>query len=268
MDDAAPEPNAPATPPAAGDAGGAGRPPAPPAGRRVVLVTGASRGIGHAIAAAFVAAGDAVAGTYRSGSVADLPDGVLAVECDITSSESVDAAFTRVEAELGPVEVVVANAGANRDALVLRTADDDFVAALDTNLAGAYRVVRRATKGMIRLRRGRVVLLSSVVAMTGSTGQTAYGAAKAGLLGLARSLAREMGPRSITANVVAPGFVDTAMTAELEPDVRADYLARIPLGRFATPADVAATVTFLASDAGAYISGAFVPVDGGLGMGH
>lgn len=250
MDDAATEPASPSAPP------------------RVVLVTGASRGIGHAVAAAFAAAGDSVAGTYRSGSAADVPDGVLAVECDITSTASVDAAFSRIEAELGPVEVVVANAGANRDALVLRASDDDFAAALDTNLVGAYRVVRRATKGMVRLRRGRVVLLSSVVAMTGSAGQTAYGAAKAGLLGLARSLAREVGPRGITANVVAPGFVDGGMTTDLAPSVRDGYLQRIPLARFASPDDVAGVVLFLASDAGAYVTGALVPVDGGLGMGH
>ncbi len=265
VDDAAPEPDTRATPPT--PPAGPGRTAASSA-RRVVLVTGASRGIGHAIAAAFVASGDAVAGTYRSGAAADVPAGVLAVECDITSTESVDAAFSRVEAELGPVEVLVANAGANRDALVLRTRDDDFASSVDVNLTGAYRVVRRATKGMVRLRRGRVVLMSSVVAMTGSAGQTAYGSAKAGLVGLARSLAREVGPRGITANVVAPGFVDVGMTTTLEASVRDGYLERIPLGRFASPQDVAGVVTFLASDAGAYVTGALVPVDGGLGMGH
>lgn len=235
---------------------------------RTVLVTGASKGIGHAIAAAFAAAGDRVAGTYRSGSPDDLPAGVLAVECDVTSTASVEAAFTRVEVELGPVQVLVANAGLTRDALVMRSSDDDFCDLLDVNLTGAYRVVRRATKNMVRARGGSVVLLSSVVGMTGSAGQTGYAAAKSGLVGLARSLARELGPRGITANVVAPGFVETDMTASLEEDVQQGYRARVPLGRFASPAEVAGVVTFLASPAAAYVTGALVPVDGGLGMGH
>lgn len=235
---------------------------------RTVLVTGASKGIGHAIAAAFAAAGEEVAGTYRSGSPDDVPAGVLAVECDVTSTASVEAAFARVEAELGPVQVLVANAGLTRDALVMRSSDDDFSDLLDVNLTGAYRVVRRATKNMVRARGGRIVLLSSVVGMTGSAGQTGYAAAKSGLVGLARSLARELGPRGITANVVAPGFVETDMTASLEEGVQQGYRARVPLGRFASPAEVAGVVTFLASPAAAYVTGALVPVDGGLGMGH
>ena len=235
---------------------------------RTVLVTGASRGIGAAVAAAFVAAGDRVAGTYRSGSPSDVPAGALAVGCDVTSTASVEAAFARVEAELGPVGVVVANAGAARDALVLRASDEDFATMLDVNLTGAYRVVRRAARAMVRARTGRVVLVSSVVGTTGSAGQTGYAAAKSGMVGLARSLARELGPRGITANVVAPGFVETDMTAALAEATRDDYRSRVPLGRFATVEDVAAVVRFLASEEAAYVTGALVPVDGGLGMGH
>ena len=233
-----------------------------------MLVTGGSRGIGHAIAAALLADGDRVAATYRSGSPDDVPAGALAVPCDVASTESVDAALTRAEAEHGPVEVVVANAGVTRDQLVLRMTDDDFAAVLDTNLTGAFRVVRRATKGMLRLRRGRVVLISSVVGLTGSAGQVGYGASKAGLVGLARSLAREVGPRGITANVVAPGFVETDMTAALPEQTQEGYRERVPLGRFGTAAEVAAVVRFLASEEAAYVTGAVVPVDGGLGMGH
>ncbi len=239
-----------------------------PRGGRSVLVTGGSRGIGRAIAAAFVAGGDRVAATYRSGSPDDVPAGALAVPCDVASTASVDAALARAEAEHGPVEVLVANAGVSRDQLVLRMTDDDFAAVLDTNLTGAFRVVRRAAKGMLRLRRGRVVLISSVVGMTGSAGQVGYGASKAGLVGLARSLAREVGPRGITANVVAPGFVETDMTASLPEATREGYRERVPLGRFGTAEEVAAVVRFLASDEAGYVTGAVVPVDGGLGMGH
>ena len=235
---------------------------------RTVLVTGASRGIGAAVAASFVAAGDRVVGTYRTGSPDDVPDGALAVECDVTSTASVEAAFARAEAEVGPVGVVVANAGLTRDALVLRASDEDFAGMLDVNLTGAYRVVRRAAKAMVRARAGRVVLISSVVGMTGSAGQTGYAAAKSGMVGLARSLARELGPRGITANVVAPGYVETEMTAVLEQAVREGYRARVPLGRFASVEDVASVVRFLASEEAAYVTGALVPVDGGLGMGH
>ncbi|MHB1062998.1 MAG: 3-oxoacyl-ACP reductase FabG [Georgenia sp.] len=234
-------------------------------GARSVLVTGANRGIGRAIAERFVAAGDKVATMYRSG---DLPDGVLGVVGDVRDTASVDAAFTAVEAEHGPVEVVVANAGVTRDQLLMRMSDEDFDTVIDTNLAGAFRVARRASKGMIRLRRGRIVLISSVVALYGGPGQVNYSASKAGLVGMARSITRELGGRGITANVVAPGFIDTAMTQALPEKQQEAYRAAIPAGRFGTVDDVAAAVHFLASPAAAYISGAVVPVDGGLGMGH
>jgi 3-oxoacyl-[acyl-carrier protein] reductase len=235
---------------------------------RSVLVTGGDRGIGRAIAAAMVADGDRVAATYRTGSPDDVPAGSLAVHADVTDTASVDAAFTRAEAEHGPVEVLVANAGMTRDQLVLRMSDDDFAAVLDTNLTGAFRCVRRATKGMVRLRRGRVVLISSVVGLYGSPGQTGYAASKAGLVGLARSLTRELGGRGITANVVAPGFIETAMTAALPEETQQGYRGTIPAGRFGSPEEVAAVVRFLAGPDAGYISGAVVPVDGGLGMGH
>jgi 3-oxoacyl-[acyl-carrier protein] reductase len=237
---------------------------------RVVLVTGGNRGIGLAIAQAFVAEGDQVAITARSGELpAELAGtDVLVVRADVTDSASIDAAFDRVEAELGPVEVVVANAGITRDGLILRMSDDDIYAVLDTNLVGALRVARRAAKGMVRLRRGRLVFVSSVVGLLGSAGQVNYAASKAGLVGVARSLARELGSRGITANVVTPGFVDTDMTAVLSEERRAEITGAVPLGRYASPAEVAGTVVFLASDAAAYITGAVIPVDGGLGMGH
>ena len=237
---------------------------------RVVLVTGGNRGIGLAIAQAFVAEGDQVAITARSGELpAELAGtDVLVVKADVTDSVSIDAAFDRIEAELGPVEIVVANAGITRDGLILRMSDDDIAAVLDTNLVGAIRVARRAAKGMVRLRRGRLVFVSSVVGLLGSAGQVNYAASKAGLVGVARSLARELGSRGITANVVTPGFVDTDMTAVLSEERRAEITAAVPLGRYASPAEVAGTVVFLASDAAAYITGAVIPVDGGLGMGH
>jgi len=237
---------------------------------RVVLVTGGNRGIGLAIAQAFLAQGDRVAITARSGELPAELDGtdVLVVKADVTDSASIDAAFDRIEAELGPVEVVVANAGITRDGLILRMTDDDIDAVLDTNLVGAMRVARRAAKGMVRLRRGRLVFVSSVVGLLGSAGQVNYAASKAGLVGVARSLARELGSRGITANVVTPGFVDTDMTAVLSEERRAEITGAVPLGRYASPAEVAGTVVFLASDAAAYITGAVIPVDGGLGMGH
>ena len=232
---------------------------------RSVLVTGGNRGIGLAIARALAADGDSVAVTYRSG---EPPEGLLGVRADVTDSASVDAAFGEVEAAQGPVEVLVANAGVTRDQLLLRMSDDDFGAVLDTNLTGAFRCVRRASKGMIRLRRGRIVLISSVVGLYGSPGQVNYAASKAGLVGIARSVTRELGGRGITANVVAPGFIETDMTASLPEDTKAAYVKAIPAGRFAHADEVAAAVRFLASDAAAYISGAVLPVDGGLGMGH
>ena len=232
---------------------------------RSVLVTGANRGIGRAIAQRFLASGDRVATIVRSGGA---PDGVLEVRGDVRDTASVDAAFTEVEAAHGPVEVLVANAGVTRDGLLMRMTDEDFAEVLDVNLAGAFRVVRRASTGMIRSRRGRIVLISSVVGMYGSPGQVNYASSKAGLVGMARSITRELGGRGITANVVAPGFIDTDMTQALPDDRQQAYLASIPVGRFGQADEVAAAVHFLASDDAAYVSGAVLPVDGGLGMGH
>ncbi|TQJ50905.1 beta-ketoacyl-ACP reductase [Phycicoccus sp. SLBN-51] len=233
---------------------------------RNVLVTGGNRGIGLCIARAFADAGDSVVITHRSG---EPPEGLRGVTCDVTDTASVDAAFTAAEELLGgPVEVLVANAGVTKDQLLMRMSDEEFDTVIDTNLAGAFRCARRASKGMIRLRRGRIVLISSVVGLYGSPGQTNYAASKSALVGLARSITRELGGRGITANVVAPGFIETDMTAALPEERRKQYLASIPAGRFATPEEVAAAVRFVASDEAAYISGAVIPVDGGLGMGH
>lgn len=232
---------------------------------RSVLVTGGNRGIGLAIAQAFVDNGDRVAITYRSGEV---PEGMLGVKADVTSEEQVDAAFTAVEEANGPVQVLVANAGITRDTLLMRMSESDFTDVIDTNLTGAFRVIKRASKGMIRLRKGRVVLISSVTGLYGAPGQINYSASKAGLIGIARSLTRELGSRGITANVVAPGFINTDMTAELPEDTRKNYLSTIPARRFAEPTEVANVVKWIASDDAAYISGAVIPVDGGLGMGH
>ena len=233
---------------------------------RTVLVTGGNRGIGLAIARSFADAGDNVAITHRSG---DAPEGLVGVTCDVTDSASVDAAFTQAEELLGgPIEVLVANAGITKDGLLMRMSDEDFDTVIDTNLAGAFRCARRASKGMIRLRRGRIILISSVVGLYGGPGQANYSASKAGLVGLARSITRELGGRGITANVVAPGFIETDMTAVLPDETRKTYQSAIPAGRFATPEEVAAAVRFLASTEAAYSSGAVIPVDGGLGMGH
>ncbi len=233
---------------------------------RNVLVTGGNRGIGLAIARAFADAGDNVVITHRSG---EPPEGLQGVLCEVTDSASVDAAFTAAEEIFGgPVEVLVANAGITRDTLLMRMSDEEFDSVIDTNLAGAFRCARRAATGMIRLRRGRIVFISSVVGLYGGPGQANYAASKAGLVGLARSITRELGGRGITANVVAPGFIETDMTAALPEDTQKSYKAAIPAGRFASTDEVAAVVRFLASGDAAYISGAVIPVDGGLGMGH
>ncbi|NYJ01312.1 3-oxoacyl-[acyl-carrier protein] reductase [Nocardioides thalensis] len=241
------------------------RSPERPASGRSVLITGGNRGIGRAIAEAFIAQGDRVAVTTRAGGA---PDGALELKADVTDRAAIDAAFTAAEEAHGPVEVLVANAGITRDTLLLRMGDDDWDDVLATNLTGTYNVTRRAAKGMLRLKRGRIILISSVVGLLGSPGQVNYAASKAGLVGMARSLARELGPRGITTNVVAPGYVDTDMTAVLTDEQKAGIRDQVPLGRYAHPDEVAGTVTWLASDAAAYVTGAVIPVDGGLGMGH
>ena len=232
---------------------------------RSVLVTGGNRGIGRAIAEAFLAQGDRVAVTTRSGGA---PEGALELKCDITNQADVDAAFAAAEAAHGPVEVLVANAGITADTLVLRMSEEDWSSVIDTNLTGSFRLAKRAAKGMLRLKRGRIIFISSVVGLLGSPGQVNYAASKAGLVGLARSIARELGSRSITANVVAPGFVDTEMTAALTDDQKDAIRTQIPLGRYARPEEVASAVTWLADPASGYVTGAVIPVDGGLGMGH
>jgi 3-oxoacyl-[acyl-carrier protein] reductase len=233
---------------------------------RNVLVTGGNRGIGLAIARGLADAGHQVVITHRSG---EPPEGLRGVTCEVTDTVSVDAAFTAAEELLGgPVEVLVANAGVTRDQLLMRMSDEEYDTVVDTNLGGAFRCARRAVKGMIRLKRGRVIFISSVVGLYGSPGQANYAASKSALVGLARSVSRELGSRNITANVVAPGFIETDMTAALPEDRQKAYLASIPAGRFGQPEEVAAAVRFLASDDAAYITGAVIPVDGGLGMGH
>jgi len=233
---------------------------------RSVLITGGNRGIDLAIAESFLANGDKVAVTYRIET--ELPEGILDVKADVTDEASIDAAFKIVEEAHGPVEVLVANAGITKDTLLLRMSEEDFTSVLDTNLTGAFRVIKRASKGMIRLRKGRVVLISSVSGLYGAPGQINYSASKAGMVGIARSLTRELGSRGITANVVAPGFINTDMTAELPEETQKSYLANVPAGRFAEASEVADVVRWVASDEAAYISGAVIPVDGGLGMGH
>ncbi|MBA2550258.1 MAG: beta-ketoacyl-ACP reductase [Nocardioidaceae bacterium] len=232
---------------------------------RSVLVTGGNRGIGLAIARAFLEAGDQVAVTYRS---AEPPDGLFGVRCDVTAAADVDRAFDEVAAHQGPVEVLVANAGITRDTLLLRMNEDDWDDVIATNLTGSFRVARRAAKQMLRIKRGRIVFISSVVGMLGSAGQVNYASSKAGLVGMARSIARELGSRGITANVVAPGFVETEMTASLPEETKAEYRSAIPLQRYASVEEVAGVVRFLASADAGYVTGAVIPVDGGLGMGH
>jgi 3-oxoacyl-[acyl-carrier protein] reductase len=232
---------------------------------RTVLITGGNRGIGFSIAEEFVAAGHRVAVTARNGAG---PAGSLTVIADVTDGASLDRAFAEVEEKLGPVEVLVANAGITRDTLVMRMSDDDFDDVVNTNLGGSFRVVKRATKGMLKAKFGRIILISSVVGLYGSAGQVNYAASKSALVGMARSLTRELGSRGITANVVAPGFIETDMTAALPEDQQLEYKRNIPAGRFAQPAEVAKVVAWLAGDDAGYISGAVIPVDGGLGMGH
>jgi 3-oxoacyl-[acyl-carrier protein] reductase len=232
---------------------------------RSVLVTGGNRGIGLAVARRLAAGGDRVTVTSRSG---EPVDGLATVTCDVRDTSAVEEAFAKVEADQGPVEVLVANAGITRDQLLALMSEEDFTSVVDTNLTGAYRVARRAVRGMMRLRRGRLIFISSVAGLVGAPGQTNYAASKAGLVGLARSLARELGSRNITANVVAPGWVDTDMTAVLPTERKDAVVASVPLGRVATADEVAGVVAFLAGDDAAYITGAVVPVDGGLGMGH
>jgi 3-oxoacyl-[acyl-carrier protein] reductase len=229
-----------------------------------VLVTGGNRGIGLAIAKAFAEAGDQVAVTHRGSGA---PDGLFGVRCDVTDEQSVDEAFRTVEAELGKVEVLVSNAGITDDTLLIRMSEQSFTSVLDANLTGAFRVAKRATSGMLRAKRGRLIFISSVVSLAGAAGQANYAASKAGLIGLARSLARELGGRNITANVIAPGFIETDMTAAMTEERRAEVLAGIPAKRYGTVDEVARVVQFVASDAAGYLNGVLLPVDGGLAMG-
>ena len=236
-----------------------------PQNSRTVLVTGGNRGIGRAIAEEFVSLGYRVAVTVRSG---EGPTGTLTVKADVTDPASLDSAFAEVAEKLGPVEILVANAGITKDMLLMRMTDEDFESVIDTNLNGVFRVVKRASSGMIKARFGRVILIGSVVGLLGSAGQVNYSATKSALVGMARSITRELGARNITANVVAPGFIDTDMTAALPEAQQDEYKKKIPAGRFAQPSEVAKVVTWLASEDASYISGAVIPVDGGLGMGH
>ncbi|HZC73994.1 MAG TPA: 3-oxoacyl-ACP reductase FabG [Jatrophihabitans sp.] len=231
---------------------------------RTVLVTGGNRGIGLAIARAFAAEGDRVAITHRGSGT---PDGLFGVQCDVTDTDQVDAAFSEIEAELGPVQVLVANAGMADDTLLMRMSEESFERVVDANLTGAYRVAKRATSGMLRARSGRMIFVSSVVAFVGAPGQANYAASKAGLVGLARAIARELGSRSITANVIAPGFIDTDMTAAMTDARRAEVLAGVPLQRYGTVDEIAGAAVYLASEAAAYVTGAVLAVDGGIGMG-
>ena len=234
-------------------------------GSEMCIRDSGNRGIGRAIAEAFIAQGDKVAVTTRNGGA---PEGALDVRCDITDPEAVEAAFVQVEEAHGPVEVLVANAGITADTLLLRMSDDDWSSVIDTNLTGSYRLAKRASKGMLRLKRGRIVFVSSVVGLLGSAGQVNYAASKSGLVGMARSIARELGSRSITANVVAPGFIETDMTGVLSDEQKAAIKAQVPLSRFGSVDDIAQTVLWLTGPGAAYVTGAVIPVDGGLGMGH
>lgn len=232
---------------------------------QTVLVTGGNRGIGKAIATEFKNAGYNVAITYRSGNA---PEDFFAVKADVTNTASIDAAFKEVEAEFGPIGVVIANAGITKDTLLMRMSEDDFTSVIDTNLTGAFRVAQRATKGMLKNKRGRIIFISSVSGLYGNPGQVNYSASKAGLVGMARSITRELGSRNITANVIAPGFIKTDMTDALADDLKKQYTDAIPARRFAEPKEIADVALFLAGDGADYISGAVIPVDGGLGMGH
>lgn len=231
----------------------------------IALVTGGNRGIGLEIARALQAAGHRTVITYRSGTP---PEGFEAVAMDVTSTKSVDSAFDQIEAAYGIPEIIVCNAGITRDGLVLRMSEDDFTDVVDANLIGAFRVSKRAVKGLLKLKRGRLIFIGSVVGSVGAAGQVNYSASKAGLVGLARSYARELGSRGITANVIAPGFVETDMTADLDEKRRNEIAAQVPLGRFCSAQEIAHVVSFIASDSASYITGALIPVDGGLGMGH
>jgi 3-oxoacyl-[acyl-carrier protein] reductase len=237
----------------------------PAAEPRSVLVTGGNRGIGRAIAEAFVAQGDKVAVTTRSGGG---PEGALEIKADVTDPAAIDAAFKAAEEAHGPIEVLVANAGITADTLLLRMSEEDWSSVIDTNLTGSFHLAKRAAKGMLRLKRGRIIFISSVVGLLGSPGQVNYAASKAGLVGMARSLTRELGSRSITANVIAPGYIDTDMTAVLTDDQKDAIRGQVPLGRYGDPGEVAGAAVWLASETAAYVSGAVIPVDGGLGMGH
>jgi 3-oxoacyl-[acyl-carrier protein] reductase len=231
----------------------------------IALVTGGNRGIGLAIAQSLQSQGHRVIVTYRTGTP---PSGFDAVQMDVTDGQSVDAGFAKIESEIGQPEIIVANAGITKDTLVMRMSDEDFESVIDANLTGAFRVAKRATKGLLKLKRGRLIFVGSVVGSVGAAGQVNYSASKSGLVGMARSFARELGSRGITANVVAPGFVETDMTANLDEKRRSEIAAQVPLGRFCSAKEIAEAVAFIASEKASYITGAIIPVDGGLGMGH
>ena len=231
----------------------------------IALVTGGNRGIGLAIARSLQSEGHRVVITYRSGTP---PEGFDAVQMDVTDGQSVESAFAKIESEIGQPEIIVANAGITKDTLVMRMSDEDFESVIDANLTGAFRVAKRATKGLLKLKRGRLIFVGSVVGSVGAAGQVNYSASKSGMVGMARSFARELGSRGITANVIAPGFVETDMTSSLDEKRRSDIAAQVPLGRFCSAEEIAEVVSFIASNKASYITGAIIPVDGGLGMGH